>query len=300
MKQRRNVMLNDPKKTTSLIPPLDDFEGYVDSVEGEEVDQGGSIIRDTRRIKFCNDNKWRFADDDTEIPADREFIAAKIVRLVQKFIDGAPADDPTSPIVLKPGEKFPDIKAMNEKAPQEEWGEDFNGDLCGPWVGQSIIYMLDPVSMGRFSFVARLTTVGSTVAVRELARSIADRRRMYGETVYPKVRLGDTLWSKRYGRQRPDFIIVGWVGFGGDGGNQALPAPTNPTLLPADMKEAAKAAEPVEASLKEDLQDEIPSDGSAGKSDRANPDSRAPMKKKAVNQKRAAKQPASERARSRA
>ena len=285
-------MVNDLKKVPSQ--PIDNFEGFIDEQEGEDQAQGGNVIRGTRRIKFDN-GKWFFADDETEIAADREFVAVGILRVVQKFVNGEPADK----IIVEPGKKFPDIAALNVKCPEEEWSE-YNGEPRGPWSGQSIVFLLEIPSLKRLSFVAPLATGGSTVAVRELAQHTTDLHRLYGANVYPKVRLSDAPWSKQYRRRRPDFVIVGEQSFGGDGAAQTLPAPANPMLPPADTKEAAKPAELVEASLKEDLQDEIPSDGSAGKSDRAYPDSRAPMKKKVVNQKRAAKQPASERARSRA
>ena len=86
-------MVNDLKKVPSQ--PIDNFEGFIDEQEGEDQAQGGNVIRGTRRIKFDN-GKWFFADDETEIAADREFVAVGILRVVQKFVNGEPADKRSS------------------------------------------------------------------------------------------------------------------------------------------------------------------------------------------------------------
>jgi len=278
--------------STSLTP-IDGFEGY------EEQEQGGRVIQGTL-IKFTNEAKWVTRDGD-EIDPNLELVAAKVARIVQKWIDGQSVETH----FLAPGEPFPDIKAMNAAAPKEEWGEDPGGNPRGPYQKSHVVYLLnDDATMDRYTYPT--STDGGHIAVTELRDKVKWMRRRRETIVYPVVTLSDTFFPTRYGgRQRPHFIIKRWVGFGGDGNAQALPMPTSTTLPPADVKEQPAKKNPAglrtiePPNLKEDLQDEIPSDGSAGKSDRANPDSRAPMKKKAVNQKRAAKQPASERARSR-
>ena len=136
-------MVNDLKKVPSQ--PIDNFEGFIDEQEGEDQAQGGNVIRGTRRIKFDN-GKWFFADDETEIAADREFVAVGILRVVQKFVNGEPADK----IIVEPGKKFPDIAALNVKCPEEEWSE-YNGEPRGPWSGQSIVYPLTETPLIRGS-----------------------------------------------------------------------------------------------------------------------------------------------------
>jgi hypothetical protein len=283
-------------------PWVDSFEGF-QSEEGEEQG-GGSVLTGTRRVKFSNDAEWLFADDETEVAADREFLAVDVLRIVQKFVDQHPVDEP---IILEPGQKFPDIKALNDAAPKEEWGEDFNGAPCGPWQGQYIVRLLDPATMEKFSFVARVNTIGSTIAVNDLVDRTRWMRRMRGDHVYAKVKLGDVFMNTKYGgRQRPCFVITGWVGFGG---GQALSGSTNPALPPANTKEmldrfageAKPAEEPKEnsaglhtiepPSVAEEVDDEIPSKGSVSETDRNG--SRAPAAKRAKN-------PVQEKIRSRA
>jgi len=259
-------MSNELKKVSSR--PIDGFDGFEEGTENDEQAQSHNPIRGTRRIKF-NDATWPTVDDE-EIAADREFIAINVDRVVQKFVDGQAADT----IVLAPGEKFSDLKKLNEAAPREEWGENFNGQPRGPWIAQNIVYLLDPVSMERFAFPANTATIGSTIAVRDLVSCTKWKRRLLGENVYAVVRLADVFMPTRFGgRQRPHFVIKRWVRFGSDGTTQALPAPTNPTLPPSDTKETldrfANQGEPKKEdpsglrtveppSVREDLEDEIP------------------------------------------
>jgi hypothetical protein len=263
-------------EVTKQTPPLDGFAGFEDAIEGEDQPRGP--LQGTRRVKF-DDATWATADGE-EITPDREFIVANIVRVVQKIIDKKAVETR----VLEPGEKFPNFKKLNEAAPREEWGEDFNGNPRGPWIGREIVLMLDPISMDRFAFSAYLNTIGSVLAVRDLAQRTNDMRNFRGAHVNPVITCSDVFLPTKYGgRQRPHFKIPRWVPFGGDGKTQALLPPTSPTLPPADAQAGQASSDGLHTveppSVAETLDDSIPSKGGVSESDRS-AGSRAPQVKR--------------------
>ena len=163
-------------------------------------------------MKFTNEAQWTTRDDD-EIATDLELIAVDVQRVVQKWQDGLPAETR----ILEPGEKFPDLEALNAEVPQSEWVEGPDGKLRGPWQAQHILYLLDPGTMDKYTFPTG--TVGGRIAVGELRDKLIWMRRTRGPNVYPVVTLSDTHMRTRFGgRQRPHFKIVRWVRLGGEGG----------------------------------------------------------------------------------
>jgi hypothetical protein len=253
------------KREANLV---DNFEGWEDGVEGDDRPQSSGVIQGTL-IKFTNEAKWVTRDGE-ELPADLELIAYNVGRLVQKWWDGQPVET----IILQPHQKFPDIEEMNEKTPREEWVEDQNGNMVGPWQAQHALYLLDPKTMDKYTFPTG--TVGGRIAIRELRDKIMWWRRLRGSNVYIVITLADTFMNTKWGgRQRPHFKIARPVRLGGEGGEvEALPPPA-PPAPPAGAKQqldqfAKPAEKPVttqaelplttvkEPSLKEDLNDEIP------------------------------------------
>jgi hypothetical protein len=206
---------------------VDNFAGWNDNVEGAERPQSAGIIQGAL-VKFTNGATWLTNDDD-EVTSDLELIAADVIRVVQRWEDGKPVKTK----ILEPSEPFPDIEAMNEAVPRDEWIDGPNGPR-GPWQAQHLVYLLDPASMEKFAFATG--TTGGRIAVRELVDKTVWMRRTRGPNVYPVVTLSDTHMNTRYGgRQRPHFKIVKWTRLGGEGGEElaALPAPkpvSEPTL----------------------------------------------------------------------
>jgi hypothetical protein len=117
---------------------IDGFAGWDDGVEGDDRPEGAGLIQGTL-AKFNNEAAWVTRDGD-ELPADLELAAVNIVRVVQRWQDQQPVET----IVLEPHQKFPDIEAMNEKIPRQEWVEGPSGELRGPWQAQHVLYLLDP------------------------------------------------------------------------------------------------------------------------------------------------------------
>ena len=210
---------------------LDGFDAY-----GDELDR--RLLQGTQ-IKFTNAYTWVTRAGE-EMPTDEEFIAVDVKRVEAKWTTDKNAPPQTR--VLLPGEKFRDIRKLNEKTPESEWRE-YNGQLKGPWENQHYLYLLDQL-MKRYTYVA--STSGGNIAISELVQQVKDARIVYGPDTYAKVRLSDTWMKTSYspdGRQRPHFIITGYTrkrGGGGDGKLDELPDLTKSEELEHLNKPTAK------------------------------------------------------------
>src|SRR5262249_38155618 len=180
-------MTND---LTNKIPPLDSFETYEDSVEGQEQSSRG-IIQGTC-IKFTNESMW-VTNAGEELSADLELVGIDVGRIVQKWRDQVPIES----IFLESGQKFPDIEKMNEDTPREEWTAGPDGKPRGPWQAQHLVYLLNLATMDRFTFPTG--TVGGRIAVHDLVDKTKMMRRFRGANVYPVVTLSDTFMNTRFG-----------------------------------------------------------------------------------------------------
>ena len=224
-------------------PAVDNFEGWEDGVEGHDRPQGAGVIQGTS-VKFTNDSTW-VTRDKIELESNLELVAVDVARVVQKWEDGSPIET----IVLEPHQKFPDIESMNEAIPRDQWVEGPDGKPRGPWQAQHILYMVDLMTMEKYTFATG--TVGGRIAIGELRDKLVWMRRVRGLNVYAVIVLRDKFMNTRFGgRQRPFFSIVRWVKLGTEGGDvAALPAPATPV---ADSPSLV-----LEPSLKEELNDSI-------------------------------------------
>jgi hypothetical protein len=166
---------------------------------------------------------------------------------------------PVETRILAPGEKFPNFDKLNAECPQNEWGEKF-GKIVGPWQGQSVVYFIDE-HYNKFSWPSPVTTVGSAIAVRELAEQVELVRKFKGANVYAVTELGHIDFPTSYGlRQRPYLLnIKNWVKLRPDQTGDPLPAPDDsPKIAPATTRGAPAGAPTVEApTAKEVTGDEI-------------------------------------------
>jgi hypothetical protein len=222
---------------------VDGFAGYEDATEGVQ-ERGGQVIQG-QIAKFTNEAAWVLPDGD-EIDAKREFVAVDVVRVVQRWHDGKPVET----IILGPHEKFPDVAKMNDAVPREEWMEGPDGHPRGPWQAQHVTYLLDPVTMDRFSFPTG--TTGGAIATHDLTDKVKWMRRFKGENVFAVVCLRDVFMPTRFGgRQRPHFEVQRWVRLGDGGEALALPPATDPSsnttaaaIAPPSAKEVTGDAVP--------------------------------------------------------
>jgi hypothetical protein len=219
-------MRTDNKDHTEIVntpsQPLDGFEGHTTEVEGEDERQSGSIIKGTL-IKFTNDFAWVTHPDLSELPAGLELVPVKVERIVQKWVDQTPVETR----ILAPGERFPNLKAMNEAAPKHEWSEGPDGQMRGPYQMQHVLYLVHLQTMERYTYPT--STIGGTRAITDLVDQINWMRRYRGQHVYPIVTLADVHMKTRFGgRQRPAFTIKAWTALGPD--EKALP-PLQPRTI---------------------------------------------------------------------
>ena len=196
---------------------LDGFETYEDTIEGEQPTN--QVIKG-KLLKFTNEAMWVTRDGE-EISGDLELVAVGVCRAVQKWNDQAPVKI----IVLKPGEKIPDIEKLNAETPKQDWIEGPDGKLRGPWQMQHVVYLLNPATMDQFSFPTG--TIGGRICVRGLVERTQWKRKVSGDNVYPVVTLSDTFMNTKFGgRQRPHFLIKSWITLGGQApASTATPAP---------------------------------------------------------------------------
>ena len=215
--------MNEDTKLTKQIVAIDGFDGFTDERAGTGDNDAqpapGSIIKGNL-IKFTNQATWELRDGE-EMPPDLELIAVDILRIVQKWIDQKPVETR----ILAPGEKIPDVKALNASCPKSEWHKDLNGQEQGPWQFQYVTYFLDPATMDRFTFPT--ATTGGSVCARDLADRVKWMRR-FRPGLFAVVTLADTFMNTQYGgRQRPHYIVKRWVQMG-----EAAPAMSGPTPQP--------------------------------------------------------------------
>jgi hypothetical protein len=234
---------------------VDNFAGWDDGVEGDDRPENSGLIQGTL-IKFTAEGLW-VDREGNEIPAELELVAADVIRLVQKWQDQKPVET----IILEPHQKFPDVEAMNEAVPRDEWEEGPAG-LRGPWQAQHLLRLVNLETMDKYSYPSG--TIGGRIAIRDLRDRIMWMRRLKGGDVYAVVTLGRSWMKTKYGgRWRPAFNIKRWVRLGGGEAEALPPSPvTPPTPIAAPVQQVAPQSglpEVSEPSLKEEMNDEIPS-----------------------------------------
>ena len=229
----------------------------LDSFDLSQLGMKVGAFGGARILKFVSGD---FVTREGEVVgSEREFISLGLVKAVQKFVGHRLIDT----IIVAPEDKFPDLEDMNNKAPREEWGTDFNGNLQGPWTRILVMKLLDARTMDRFAFVT--SSVGGSIAIGDLSDKTKLMRRLRSPNASPIVACHSALMKSRFnphGIRRPDFRVVRWIDLGGgDGGGLPKPEPMKP--LPAP--EAATIGKPVTLgtpitppTLKEEVEDNMP------------------------------------------
>jgi hypothetical protein len=212
---------------TTTTMPMDGIDGYTDATIGEETKQSG--LFPGTRIKFSRESEWEINDEPLD-PALR-LLLNDVKRIITRWgHDKRPAE---KPVVLEPGEPWPDVKAWNEALPRSEWVAGFNGPQ-GPWRPTQIVHFLDPRSMRQFHWAD--DTTGGKIAIRDIVGSITKMRR-FRPGAMPVVEFSTTYMPTAYGgRQRPHFEIHNWIAMPGE--------EPQPAALPAPAAEPASSAGP--------------------------------------------------------
>jgi hypothetical protein len=129
-------------------------------------------------------------------------------------------------ITTKP---LPDVNALNEAVPKNEWEPGLDGKPKPPWSHQYVVYLLDPASAGFYTFLN--STTGARIAHEQLREKVITMRALRGARVVPVVKLTHRPMKTFVGmKHRPEFEVIGWKQLGGDGGGGTLAAPPQPQL----------------------------------------------------------------------
>jgi hypothetical protein len=194
------------KKPENEVFDLDGFSGFTDEFEGGDQDER---TIEGMKIKFTNEAVWVDAAEEP-LPSELELIVAKVKRYAVKW--GNKEGPPLENKLIPDGQKFPDLKAWNEKCPKHEWRERF-GQLLGPWEAQHIIYMWDPATMNKYTWPT--STIGGHICVADIVEKTCMKRSLQKVQCYAVVKLRSMLMSKKYNRQRPHLVVLRWVTLGG-------------------------------------------------------------------------------------
>jgi hypothetical protein len=270
---------DESKNSTALTPIGDGFDGYSDDVAGSDnsSQQQQGIIRGMH-VTFGSTAEYERRDGEV-IGGDVKLIVTNIIRAILRWPLEKNARPETT--IIPPGAPFPDVEAMNNAVPRDQWRQGPAG-AQGPFQAQRAVVLLEPISMEELTFTT--STIGGAIGVTDLVRKVNTMRRYRG-SVSPIVTLDDAPMRTRYGeRRRPHFNIVDWIRMGGEESQQAaLPAPSPPPdsnaapvieakaepatkpATPAAPKKKSKRigtldlAEPIKpVTLAEEMNDEIP------------------------------------------
>ena len=191
----------------------------------------------------------KFAQGDFIVPREarkigpeREFITFGLIKAVQKFVN----KQLIGTAIIAPHANFPDIQAMNEAAPKDEWGV-FNGQPQGPFTHALILKFLDAKTFDRYAFVTN--SQGGGVAVGDLTAKCAIARRINGPNVTAVVTCHSILWSTKFNPhgKRPDFRVERWIPL--DGNKQLTKLAETPKSItstePSTSTAEAEASPPI-------------------------------------------------------
>jgi hypothetical protein len=162
-----------------------------------------------RGVRVSYDDKksppWSFKDG-TQWQEHLPLLVTYMTELNQEW---GPDSKPLTTVLPDADGKLPPIEPLNDSVPKEQWRQDRNGVLVGPWVRQCLVRLIDPSTYATYSFVN--STVGTRKAYEELADKI-DLARLIRGKVYPLVELTEAIFPTKWGqRRRPSFRVCDWL-----------------------------------------------------------------------------------------
>jgi hypothetical protein len=176
--------------------------------------------------------------DDNEMPPGREYLVRGTRATVLHFEGGKVVDE------IEYIDGKPDVAALNEKIPRSQWELGHDGEPRPAWVLSWAVLLLDTQDAGLYKHTG--TSKGQCVAFKSLQKRINWMQNLRGELIVPIVTLGDELFSRRFKKYRPEFIIKDWRRFkNGPTGAMRLEKPKEPV------------GEKVEAPAEKDELDDI-------------------------------------------
>lgn len=212
----------------------------------------GPVSNDERVIKGTL-LKWNetqgWPDRDGLRPPEHMFVVA-VDEVLQMWKDGKAETKKEKPL--------PDENLLNESIPKSGWERGLNGQPRPPWARYWVVYLIDPATGGRYTYLN--CTLGARIAVNDrLRENVIIMRSLRGADVVPLVKLTHAPMETNFGlKHRPEFRIVSWHdprGPGGllgkpnepvDGNGSTTPQITGPTSPPTSTP-AAEAASTIGA-----------------------------------------------------
>jgi hypothetical protein len=117
-------------------------------------------------------------------------------------------------ILPQPGEELGDVEQLNSQVPREQWRENFNGELQGPWSHAYFVHLLDPKFAGLFTYVT--STIGGRIAWHRLRDRVQWMAALRGFNALPVVTLSSWSMKTKFsptGRPAPEFVVIEWATF---------------------------------------------------------------------------------------
>jgi hypothetical protein len=167
----------------------------------DDDDNTGSELIKGEIIK-CIDGNWS-VKGGASIPLGTQMVALSTAMALQHWKDGERLEE----IVKTPGQPFPDLKALNDAIPEDEWELGMDDKPRAPWSLQYVVYLLDPKTGGIFTFIN--STWGAMKAVTLLRDKVKMMRLLRGDKAVPIVALDSVPFKGKYGPKiRPEFTPI--------------------------------------------------------------------------------------------
>lgn len=191
---------------------MSDITQYQDEDDGFSGSIAGGRLIKGQFLRWNETNDWM--DRDGLRPPET-MLAVALSEALQRWKDKKPIET----ITEKP---LPNIDDLNASVPQAEWAIGLSGKPEAPWKHQYVVYLLDPVTAGFFTYLN--STFGARIAHEQLKEKVITMRTLRGERVVPVVRLSRRPMKTFVGwKQRPEFEVVDWRRLGDGGGPLAGP-----------------------------------------------------------------------------
>ena len=203
-----------------------DDDGFSGGLSSDRVVKGTQLV-------WNDAQHWRDRDG---LKPPEELLVIALDAILQRWKNGLPQVIRDKPL--------PDADDLNASIPESEWEVGIDGQKRPPWADTVVVYCIDPLTGGFYTYVS--STTGGRIAVDHLREAVGGMRLLRGDRVLPLITLGERPMKTRFGvKSRPHFEIVGWK----EPISLALEAepPKVAALPPAPEPEPTPTAEPVKA-----------------------------------------------------
>jgi hypothetical protein len=171
-----------------------------DGFSTEERKNGNSLI--TGRILKFKDSGYTV--DKESFASGGRYFARDVATVWTHWEDGEPVEHR----ITEPGGYHPDRSELPDQD-QNLWPIGLGGTAADPWRDSRYLHLVCQQSGADYTFIS--DTHGGRQAVGQLKDQIRNVRYAHPGAM-PIIALGMTPMKTKYGmRQRPQFVVVGWV-----------------------------------------------------------------------------------------